>query len=117
MLCCCVLARTVVSGDRRQLLGVVPQLATVLGVFLRISGPLQAIFRRLNKLRGGLPEVKDALDLLCMRPTRLSLADTSVPSPEGVMPRRLIELRDVSISYGFSGDAVLCNVDLSIPVW
>jgi ATP-binding cassette subfamily B protein len=93
-----------------------PELATVLVVLLRISGPLQSMFRSLNKLRGGLPEVKDALDLLCMRPTRLSLADPAVPSPEGVMPRRLIELRDVTFSYGLSGDPVLRNVDLSIPV-
>ena len=110
------LAPALVSGDSDQLREAMPELATVLVVLLRISGPLQSMFRSLNKLRGGLPEVKDALDLLCMRPTRLSLADPSVPSPEGVMPRRLIELRDVSFSYGFSGEAVLCNVDLSIPV-
>ena len=110
------LAPALVSGDSDQLRAAMPELATVLVVLLRISGPLQSMFRSLNKLRGGLPEVKDALDLLCMRPTRLSLADPSVPSPEGVMPRRLIELRDVSFSYGFSGEAVLRNVDLSIPV-
>ena len=110
------LAPALGSGDSDQLREAMPELATVLVVLLRISGPLQSMFRSLNKLRGGLPEVKDALDLLCMRPTRLSLADPSVPSPEGVMPRRLIELRDVSFSYGFSGEAVLRNVDLSIPV-
>ena len=110
------LAPALVSGDSDQLREAMPELATVLVVLLRISGPLQSMFRSLNKLRGGLPEVKDALDLLCMRPTRLSLADPSVPSPEGVMPRRLIELRDVTFSYGLSGEPVLRNVDLSIPV-
>ena len=110
------LAPALVSGDSDQLRAAMPELATVLVVLLRISGPLQSMFRSLNKLRGGLPEVKDALDLLCMRPTRLSLADPSVPSPEGVMPRRLIELRDVTFSYGLSGEPVLRNVDMSIPV-
>ena len=110
------LAPALVSGNSDQLRAAMPELATVLVVLLRISGPLQSMFRSLNKLRGGLPEVKDALDLLCMRPTRLSLADPSVPSPEGVMPRRLIELRDVTFSYGISGEPVLRNVDLSIPV-
>ena len=110
------LAPALVSGDSDQLRAAMPELATVLVVLLRISGPLQSMFRSLNKLRGGLPEVKDALDLLCMRPTRLSLADPSVPSPEGVMPRRLIELRDVTFSYGLSGEPVLRNLDLSIPV-
>ena len=110
------LAPALISGESDQLRAAMPELATVLVVLLRISGPLQSMFRSLNKLRGGLPEVKDALDLLCMRPTRLSLADPVVPSPEGVMPRRLIELRDVTFSYGLSGDPVLRNVDLSIPV-
>ena len=110
------LAPALISGESDQLRAAMPELATVLVVLLRISGPLQSMFRSLNKLRGGLPEVKDALDLLCMRPTRLSLADPAVPSPEGVMPRRLIELRDVTFSYGLSGDPVLRNVDLSIPV-
>ncbi len=110
------LAPALVSGDSDQLRAAMPELATVLVVLLRISGPLQSMFRSLNKLRGGLPEVKDALDLLCMRPTRLSLTDPSVPSREGVMPRRLIELRDVTFSYGLSGEPVLRNLDLSIPV-
>jgi len=41
------------------------------------------VFRSINKLRGGLPEVKDAIELLRMRPQRLSLGDPGVPSPEG----------------------------------
>ena len=110
------LAPALLNGDDEQLRDSLPQLATVLVVLLRISGPLQSMFRSLNRLRGGLPEVKDALELLCMRPTRLALADPSVPSPDGVMPRRIIELRDVSFSYGISGAPVLRNVDLSIPI-
>ena len=110
------LAPALLSGDSEQLREAMPELATVLLVLLRISGPLQSMFRSLNRLRGGLPEVKDALELLCMRPGRLSLADPAVPSPDGVMPRRLIELRDVSYAYGHSGSPVLRNVDLSIPV-
>ena len=110
------LAPALLNGDDAQLRDALPQLATVLVVLLRISGPLQSMFRSLNRLRGGLPEVKDALELLCMRPTRLPLSDPAVPSPEGVLPRRIIELRDVSLSYGISGAPVLRNVDLSIPI-
>ena len=110
------LAPALLNGDDAQLRDALPQLATVLVVLLRISGPLQSMFRSLNRLRGGLPEVKDALELLCMRPTRLALNDPVVPSPDGVMPRRLIELRDVSYSYGLSGSTILRHVDLSIPV-
>jgi ATP-binding cassette subfamily B protein len=83
---------------------------------LRITGPLQAVFRSINKLRGGLPEVKDALELLTMRPSRLSLGDPGVPSPDGVMPTRLIELNKVDFAYQGSKQLVLENVNLSIPV-
>ena len=70
----------------------------------------------MNKLRGGLPEVKDALELLRMRPQRYSLGDPGVPSPQGVMPRRLIELNDVSFNYFGSDQLVVQGINLSIPV-
>jgi len=110
------LAPAVLSGDSSQLRDALPPLATILVVLLRISGPMQSVFRSLNKLRGGLPEVKDAVQLLTMRPTRYTLADPEVPSPDGVMPRRLIELRDVTFQYPGSQRVVLKDINLSIPV-
>ena len=110
------LAPAIVTGDGERLRDALPELATILVVLLRISGPLQSTFRSVNKLRGGLPEVKDALELLRMRPQRYSLGDAGVPSPDGVMPRRLIELHDVSFNYFGSDQRVVRNVNLSIPV-
>ena len=110
------LAPAVMSGDSTQLRDALPPLATILVVLLRISGPMQSVFRSLNKLRGGLPEVKDAVQLLIMRPARYTLADPQVPSPSGVMPRRLIELRDVTFNYPGSSEPVLEEINLSIPV-
>lgn len=110
------LAPAIVTGDGERLRDALPELATILVVLLRISGPLQSTFRSVNKLRGGLPEVKDALELLRMRPQRYSLGDAGVPSPDGVMPRRLIELDDVSFNYFGSDQRVVRNVNLSIPV-
>ncbi len=110
------LAPAIASGDGSSLRDALPDLATVLVVLLRITGPLQTVFRSVNKLRGGLPDVKDALELLRMRPGRLSLGDAGVPSPYGVMPSRLIELSDVSFSYKGSDHLVLKKINLSIPV-
>lgn len=110
------LAPAIASGDGDRLREVLPELATVLVVLLRITSPLQTVFRNVNKLRGGLPEVKDALELLRMRPSRLSLHDPGVPSSEGVMPNRLIELNNVNFSYQGSERPILENVNLSIPV-
>ncbi|RPF81744.1 MAG: ABC transporter ATP-binding protein, partial [Synechococcus sp. TMED20] len=110
------MAPALINQDGGALRDAMPELATVLVILQRISGPLQSTFRNINKLRGGLPEVKDALELLCMKPTRLELSDPVVPSPDGVMPRRLIELSDVTFSYATSQKPVLSNIDLSIPV-
>ena len=110
------LAPIIASGNNESLRDVLPELATTMVVLLRIAGPLQAVFRNINKLRGGLPEVKDALELLRMSPQRLSLGDPGVPSPEGVMPRRLIQLNNVDFSYYGSDAKVLQSISLTIPV-
>ena len=110
------LGPSVLSGDAASVRDAIPTLAAVLGTLLRISGPLQNTFRNINKLRGGLPEIQDALELLDLRPRRLNATAHGVPTPSGVMPRQFIQLRDVSFSYSGSDECVLSNVDLTIPV-
>ena len=39
---------------------------------LRLAAPIQAVFKAMNKLRGSLPDLEDALDLLELRPVRLA---------------------------------------------
>ena len=110
------LGPSVLSGDAVSVREAIPTLAAVLGTLLRISGPLQNTFRNINNLRGGLPEIQDALELLDLRPKRLNASAPGVPTPSGVMPRQFIQLRDVSFSYSGSEKSVLSNVDLTIPV-
>ena len=110
------LGPSVLSGDAVSVREAIPTLAAVLGTLLRISGPLQNTFRNINKLRGGLPEIQDALELLDLRPKRLNASAPGVPTPSGVMPRQFIQLRGVSFSYSGSEESVLSNVDLTIPV-
>ena len=110
------LGPSVLSGDAVSVREAIPTLAAVLGTLLRISGPLQNTFRNINKLRGGLPEIQDALELLDLRPKRLNASAPGVPTPSGVMPRQFIQLRDVSFNYSGSEESVLSNVDLTIPV-
>ena len=110
------LGPSVLSGDAVSVREAIPTLAAVLGTLLRISGPLQNTFRNINKLRGGLPEIQDALELLDLLPMRLNASAPGVPTPSGVMPRQFIQLRDVSFSYSGSEESVLSNVDLTIPV-
>ena len=104
------------SGDAGAIRDAVPALSALLVALLRISGPLQSMFRSVNRLRGGLPEIVDALELLRLQPERYLLSSPGVPTPEGVMPRRFIQLKDVSFSYNADGKEVIRDVNLTVPI-
>ncbi len=110
------LAPAVLSGESSDVRNAIPDLFAIMFTLLKISGPLQNTFRSLNRLRGGLPEIKDALDLLDLKPERLLLASPGVPTPEGLMPRRLIQLKDVSFSYRRTDKLILDSINISIPI-
>ncbi|MFM9048308.1 MAG: ABC transporter ATP-binding protein [Cyanobium sp.] len=110
------LAPAFLSGDTDRIRQAAPMLAAILLTLLRISAPLQSLFRSINKLRGGLPEIQDALELLRIKPDRLLLSSPGVPSPDGVMPRRFIQLVDVTFRYGSSQQNVLTDVNITIPI-
>jgi ATP-binding cassette, subfamily B, bacterial len=63
-----------------------------------------------------LPEIVDALELLRLQPERYLLSSPGVPTPEGVMPRRFIQLKDVSFSYTADGKEVIRDVNLTVPI-
>ena len=107
---------SLMAGDMESVRESLPLISVILVTLLRISGPLQSMFRSVNKLRGGLPEIKDALDLLQLKPERLTLQSPGVPSPSGVSPRRLIQLDNVGFTYAGRDQHVLEGINLSIPV-
>jgi ATP-binding cassette subfamily B protein len=110
------LAPAVLGGDASDVRNAIPSLFAIMFTLLKVSGPLQNTFRSLNRLRGGLPEIKDALELLELQSERMVLTSPGVPTTDGVMPRRLIQLKDVSFSYQGSDKKVVNGVNLSIPV-
>ena len=107
---------SLMAGDMESVRESLPLISVILVTLLRISGPLQSMFRSVNKLRGGLPEIQDALDLLQLKPERLTLQSPGVPSPSGVTPRRLIQLDNVGFTYAGRDQPVLQEINLSIPV-
>ena len=105
-----------VSGDPQSVRESIPSLSAVLVALLRISGPLQSMFRSINKLRGGLPEIEDALELLSLKPDRFLLNSPGVPTPDGVMPRSFIKLKNISFSYSKDLETVVNDINLTIPI-
>ena len=110
------LAPAVLGGDASDVRNAIPSLFAIMFTLLKVSGPLQNTFRSLNRLRGGLPDIKDALELLELKSERMVLTSPGVSTPDGVMPRRLIQLKNVSFSYQSTDKKVVDDVNLSIPV-
>ena len=106
---------SLVSGDLDSFQETLPEISAILIALLRISGPLQSLFRSVNKLRGGLPQMREALDLLELNPDRLLLDSSGVPSPSGLMPQRFIQLKNVSFSFRQTEADVIHDIDLTIP--
>ena len=104
------------AGDPEAIKSAIPSLSAVLVGMLRISAPLQSMFRNINRLRGGLPEIEDALELLSLKPERYLIGTAGVPTPDGVMPRRYIHLQDVSFAYSREAEPVINGINLSIPI-
>lgn len=104
------------SGDRSQIVHIVPFLATMAVVALRLTPPLQDFFSALTQLRAGLPVIEKTLEYLDLPQSRPTLRTPGVPTPEGIFPNRTIRLNDIWYSYPGSQDPVLKGVTLSIPV-
>ena len=110
------MAPAIISGQPDGVKEALPRLAAILVTLLRIASPLQSTFRNINKLRGGLPEIQDAIDLLRITPNRLTLSSPGVPSAAGVMPKLFIKLQNVSFRYDGSDRDVLSEINFTIPV-
>ena len=100
----------------RMVQDVLPTLAAIMFAGLRLSAPIQAIFRSINKLRGGLPDITDALRLLQLKPRRLLLGSTAIPTPSGVMPQSSFRLENVWYRYPNAEGWVIQGVNLVVPV-
>lgn len=104
------------NNPERAIKDAVPLLVGVMFAAQRLSGPIQTSFKALNKLRGGLPDIVDALTLLQLTPQRHLLGRPGVPSASGIMPRHAIGLHQVSFRYAESHDWVLRDVNLTVPI-
>jgi len=104
------------SGSSQSVAAILPFLATIAVAALRLTAPLQDLFRAMTMLRGSLPMVSSALDLLDLPADRPTLRTPGVPSPAGVFPRNTIRLQQISYRYPGQHDWVLNDVSLTIPV-
>lgn len=106
----------VFGGGLAEVRDSLPALIGVVFASLRLAAPLQAVFRAINKLRGSLPDLEDALELLQLNPVRLVDSVDLPVTPAGIMPRNTVKLDRIDYRYSEHSDWVLNNVNLTIPV-
>ena len=104
------------QGDPRQVLGILPFLSALAIAAQRLTPPLQQLFHSLTELRGGLPQVSHAVDLLELPMERFTLRCEGVPTPAGVLPNHTIRLRDAWYRYPNSDEWVLKGINLTVPM-
>ena len=105
----------ILSGDRQQILEILPFLAALSIGALRLAKPLQDFFTAVSKLRGGLPELSIINELLVLNNAK-DVNKFNISSPDGIFPLRTISLNSASYHYPNSKKLVLDNINISVPV-
>ena len=109
-------APAILAGGMNSLPEILPFLATMAVAALKITSPLQDVFRAVTMLRGSLPYVDSALEILELPRGRFYLNSPGVPSAAGLNPKGMIRLVSVSYSYPGTDKWVLKDISINIPV-
>ena len=104
------------NSQNTNLLSIVPFLATIAVAALKLTSPLQDIFRSLTSLRAGIPDLEETLKLVELPIQRLTLKSKGVPSKKGIYPKNYIKLNNVSYKYPSSKNNIIDKINLTIPV-
>ena len=95
------------------LLEIVPFLATIAVASLKLTPPLQDLFRGINDLRAGIPDLEEALKIIEL-PDKRNYYDTQ--RDDFKAPTQYLELKSLKYQYPFSNEYALKNIDIKIPV-
>ena len=107
----------ILSGQQEKIIEILPFLSILSVGALRLAKPLQDLFASISILRGGLPEIKNILELLSNTNAFKSPdIKPTISCAEGIFPKRSITLSDVYYSYPSSDNSVLKGINVDIPV-
>ena len=104
----------VTNSNPENFVEIVPFLATIAVASLKLTPPLQDLFRGITDLRGGIPDLEESLKILELSPMRLH--SNSKLKKKFKIPRSSIKLKSLSYKYPSSNNFDLKNIDLEIPI-
>ncbi len=98
-------------------LELIPFLATIAVSSLKLTPPLQDLFRGITDLRSGIPDVEESLKLLELKDTRENVfKDSNQIKAINPLPQKHIELKNICYSYPSSKNLALNNININIPI-
>ena len=104
----------VTSKSPDNFVEIVPFLATIAVASLKLTPPLQDLFRGITDLRGGIPDLEESLKILELTPKRIFFKSRN--SIEVSAPKKDIKLESISYKYPNSNKYALKNISLTIPI-
>ncbi len=104
------------AGGEDLAITLIPFVTTFVVASVKITPPLQDLFKAITRLRGALPEVDSALSYLELPTPKRAFISPASLSPEGVFPRREISLHNVGYRYPESDHIALRSVSINVPV-
>ena len=100
-----------------NLLEIVPFLATISVASLKLTPPLQDLFRGLTDLRAGIPDVEEALSVIELDEKRIYLEQITNKKKKVLqMPKKSIILENISYQYPNTNKFALKNINIKIPI-
>ena len=100
-----------------NLLEIVPFLATIAVASLKLTPPLQDLFRGITDLRAGLPDVEEALSIIELEEKRNSVNQINKSKKKFFkIPEKSIILNNLSYKYPNSEKFALKNINIKIPI-
>ncbi len=109
----------IISGKNpTNLLEIIPFLATIAVASLKLTPPLQDLFRGITDLRSGIPDVEEALSIIELEEERASLKSSMVKSKvkKSFIPKKSISLKNLCYKYPSTEKLALKNININIPI-
>ena len=104
------------SDYQKLATNLVPFVATFIVSLVKLTPPLQDLFRSITTVRGGLPEIDAALVYLELADSNRGLLSSTSLTPDGIFPRREISLVKLDYKYPGSKNYALKSISINLPV-
>ncbi len=104
----------ITNSKPENFIEIVPFLATIAVASLKLTPPLQDLFRGITDLRGGIPDLEESLKILELSPNRIH--SNSKKKNRFEIPKSSIKLNSLSYKYPSSNNLDLKNINLEIPI-